>query len=42
MYSTGKSINTAIPGMREYSQEFEKKYEEEIKVATKFAWIFKG
>ena len=42
MYSSGKTINTAIPGMREYNQEFEKKYEEEIKVATEFAWIFKG
>jgi len=42
MYSTGKTINTAIPGMKEYSKEFEKKYEEEIGIAREFAWIFKG
>jgi len=42
MYSTGRTINTAIPGMKEYSKEFEKKYEKEIQVATEFAWIFKG
>lgn len=42
MYSTGKTINTAIPGMREYKKDFDKKYEEEIKMATEFAWIFKG
>ena len=42
MYSTGKTINTAIPGMKEYSEEFEKKYEKEISIATEFAWIFKG
>ena len=42
MYSTSRTINTAIPGMKEYSKEFEKKYEEEIGIAREFAWIFKG
>ena len=42
MYSTGRVINTAIPGMNEYNKEFETKYEEEISIAREFAWIFKG
>ena len=42
MYSSTKTMNTAIPGMKEYNKDFENKYKEEISVAREFAWIFKG
>ena len=42
MYSTNKTLTTTIPGMREHNKTFEQKYEDEIKQAKEFVWIFKG
>ena len=42
MYMNTTKMNTAIRGMHGHSESFEKKYEEEIKQAKDFVWIFKG
>ena len=42
MYIKTNKLNTAIKGMDGYDQDFQKKYEEEIKIVKDFAWIFKG
>ena len=42
MYLKKNIMNTTIKGQDGYNDDFKTKYEEEIKVATKFAWIFKG
>ena len=35
-------MNTQIRGQQGYSQSFSQKYEEEIKQAKEFFWIYKG
>ena len=36
------TMNTQIKGQEGYAQTFEQKYEEEIKQAKEFFWIYKG
>jgi hypothetical protein len=35
-------MNTQIKGQHGYSQSFQQRYEEEIKQAKEFFWIYKG
>ena len=44
MYSTNKTLNTAIKGMNEYRKRetITEKYEKEIQITKDFPWIFKG
>ena len=40
--SNTTKINTTIKGMQGYKQEFQEKYEKQIKQTKEFVWIFKG
>jgi len=42
MFMKTNKLNTTIRGQEGYNEDFKTKYEEELALPTKFAWIFKG
>ena len=42
LFKSTTTMNTQIKGQKIYKETFEQKYEEEIKSAKEFLWIYKG